>query len=55
MNDASPPETTAEQRRAEFWLKCRDEKIAAMFESHNLTENEFLEWLAERLAQRALS
>lgn len=39
-----------EEQRAAFWLRVRDQKMAEMLEAHNLSEEEFLAWLKERLA-----
>lgn len=48
------PTTTAQpftpEWREAFWLRMRDQKMAEMLAAHNLSEDEFLDWLKERLA-----
>jgi hypothetical protein len=49
-NQTTASSLYTEEQRAAFWLRVRDQKMAEMLEAHNLSEEEFLAWLKERLA-----
>lgn len=54
MSDKAPtqpaePHHGTEEWRAAFWLRTREEKMTEMLFAHNLSEEEFVAWLKNRL------